>query len=399
MASRVKQPAAAAAYSPEGRLRDYTKETASKPAPFDLPFLLLVILLLGVGVIMVLSASFPSAYYGTESGGNPSYYFFRQMIFAVSGVILMLVASRVRTETLRRFALPLLILSVVLMILVAIPGIGVRANGARRWLSLGFTTVQPSEIAKLAEILIFASMICTFKTKMRTFRYGVLPFAGIMAILVGLLLLEPHLSASVIILCVGISMMFLGGTRAGWFAGGAVVLVVGAIVVLTMFSHAISRISAWQDPFADAQGDGWQIVQSLYAIGSGGLLGVGLGQSRQKYLYLPEEHNDYIFAVICEELGLVGALLILALFAILIIRGFWIALHAKTRFGTLVAAGITAMLAIQVFLNVAVVTNLLPATGISLPFFSYGGTALWIQIIEMGIVLGISREIPAKKAG
>lgn len=403
MAYRARTTAAASTaregYSLDGRLRDYTGATKSKPVPFDLPFMLLVILLLGIGVIMVLSASFASAYYGKESGGNPTYYFLRQMIFAVSGIALMLVASRVRTEALRRFALPLLVISIVLMLLVAIPGIGVIANGARRWLSLGFTTIQPSEIAKLAEILIFAAMICSFKSKMKTFRYGVLPFAGIIVILVGLLLLEPHLSASVIIICVGIVMMFLGGTRIGWFAGGAVVIGVGAVAAVTMFSHASSRISAWLDPFADAQGEGWQIVQSLYAIGSGGLLGLGLGQSRQKYLYLPEEHNDYIFAVVCEELGLVGALLILALFAILIIRGYWIALHAKTRFATLVCAGITSMLAIQVFLNVAVVTNLLPSTGISLPFFSYGGTALWIQLIEMGIILGVSREIPAKKAG
>lgn len=389
-------------YSPESRLRDYTKNTreTSKRAPMDLPFFLLVILLLTIGVIMVLSASFASAYYTkSETGGNPTYYFMKQLIFAVSGIFIMLVVSRVNVTFFRRMAFPLLALSVVMLILVAIPGVGLKLNGARRWFNLGFTTVQPSEIAKLAEILVFASLICKYRNKMKTFKYGVFPFVMIIAVLVGLLLLEPHLSASVIIILIGIVMMFIGGTRLGWFIGGGTVVGVGAVVVVNQFSHASSRIAAWLDPFAYAQNQGWQIIQSLYAIGSGGLAGVGLGQSRQKYLYLPEEHNDYIFAIVCEELGFVGAVMILALFAVLIIRGYWIALHARTRFASLVAAGITSMLAIQVFLNVGVVTNLLPSTGISLPFFSYGGTALWIQLIEMGIVLGISREIPAKKAG
>lgn len=366
----------------------------------DLPFFLLVILLLTLGVIMLLSASFASAYYGKgETGGNPTYYFFKQLVFAVSGIFLMIVVSRVNTSFLRRMALPLFVVSIVLLVLVAIPGIGNKVNGARRWLNLGFTTVQPSEIAKLAEILVFATFICTFKEKMKTFKYGVLPFMLVMVILIGLLLLEPHLSASVIIIAIGISMMFLGGTKLGWFVGGGVVVGVSAIVVVNQFSHASSRIAAWLDPFAYARDEGWQIIQSLYAIGSGGLAGVGLGQSRQKYLYLPEEHNDYIFAIVCEELGFIGAVMILALFAVLIVRGYWIALHARTRFASLVAAGITTMLVLQVFLNVGVVTNLLPSTGISLPFFSAGGSALWIQLIEMGIILGVSREIPAKKAG
>lgn len=389
------------AYSPENRLRDYRKETVTKKrTPMDMPFFLLVILLLTIGVVMVLSASFASAYYGTsETGGNPTYYFFKQLIFAVSGIALMLVVSRLRISALNNFALQIFVASVVLLILVAIPGIGVKTNGARRWFSLGFTTFQPSEIAKLAEIIVFAYLICAYKSRMKTFKYGVFPFFMIMAIYVGLLLLEPHLSASVIIIVIGIVMMFIGGTKLGWFVGGGTVLGVAGYVVVNQFSHASSRISAWLDPFAYAQNEGWQIIQSLYAIGSGGLAGVGLGQSRQKYLYLPEEHNDYIFAIVCEELGYIGALMILALFAVLIVRGYWIALHARTRFASLVAAGITTMLAVQVFLNVGVVTNLLPSTGISLPFFSYGGTALWIQLIEMGMILGISREIPAKKAG
>ena len=242
----------------------------------------------------------------------------------------------------------------------------------------------------------FSVMATQFGEKMKTFKYGVLPFFVIIILMVGLLALEPHLSASVIIVLLGMILMFAGGTRIYWFllvggaAGGA------GWLLVTKFAYASSRIAVWQDPFSSKLGGGWQIVQSLYAIGSGGLLGLGLGQSRQKYLYLPEEHNDFIFSIICEELGFIGAVLILVLFLLLIIRGYWLAMHAKTKFASLVITGITSLLALQVFLNVAVVTNLIPATGISLPFFSYGGTALWIQLIEMGIVLAFSREIEDK---
>ena len=189
-------------------------------------------------------------------------------------------------------------------------------------------------------------------------------------------------------------MLFLGGVRLYWFIGGGLVLVLGGVLAVLLVPYVAERVMSYRDPFADLAGDGWQIVQSLYAIGSGGLLGVGLGQSRQKYLYLPEEHNDFIFSVICEELGFVGAVLILTLFALLILRGYTIAIHARDRFSFLVGAGITTMLALQIILNVAVCTNLVPCTGISLPFFSYGGTALLIQMAETGIILRISRELP-----
>jgi cell division protein FtsW len=226
---------------------------------------------------------------------------------------------------------------------------------------------------------------------MATFRYGVLPFAGILVVIVALLVLEPHLSCIIIIGCVGAVMMFIGGTRIRWFVLLIAVAAVFGMIYLQVKGYASDRISAWRDPFADATDTSYQIVQSLYAIGSGGLLGLGLGRSRQKYLYLPEEHNDYIFAIVCEELGFVGAVLILLLFALLIIRGYWIAIHARDRFGSLIVAGITTLLALQVFFNIGVVSNFLPATGISLPFFSYGGTALLMQLAEMGIVLNVSR--------
>ena len=227
-------------------------------------------------------------------------------------------------------------------------------------------------------------------------KYGILPFAAILGLIVGLLVLEPHFSASIIIIAVGGVMMFLGGVRLGWFIGAGSAAAVGIGVLLMLFPYASGRINTWRDPFSSSSDEGYQIVQSLYTIGSGGLSGLGLGMSRQKYLYLPEEHNDFIFSVVCEELGFIGAALILLLFALLILRGYWIALHCRDRFSFLVVAGITTLLAIQVFLNVAVVTNLVPCTGISLPFFSYGGTALLIQLGEMGIILSASRDVIEK---
>ena len=306
----------------------------------------------------------------------------------------MLLASKLPMGFYRRYALHFLLLTLVLLMLV--PVIGVKANGSRRWLGIGGLTLQPSELAKLAVILSFALLICRFRGRMRTVRYGLLPFAGILAVIVGLLVLEPHFSASVIILAVGAVMLFLGGVSFAWFAGAFAAAGAGLAVLLTFFPYASTRISTWRDPFSSSSDEGYQIVQSLYTIGSGGLSGLGLGGSRQKFLYLPEEHNDFIFSVTCEELGFIGAAVILILFAMLILRGYWIALHCRDRFNFLVVAGVTTLLAIQVFLNVAVVTNLVPCTGISLPFFSYGGTALLIQLGEMGIILSASRDIIEK---
>jgi len=380
--------------APVERISDYRADTRVRRGALDLPFLVLTLVILTIGIVMVLSASFARAYY---TSGDPLYYFTRQMIFAVGGVALMIFVSYWKVSTFRRLALPMMVIS--LLLLAAVPVIGTKVNGSRRWIDLGFTTFQPSELVKMAEVMLFAAMICTYKGKMRTFRYGVVPFVAVVAVIVGLLYLEPHLSASVIVVLIAAIMMFAGGTKIQWFILAACVLAVVAYVTITQMDYAGDRISAWLHPEDDPRNTSYQINQSLYAIGSGGLLGLGLGQGRQKYLYLPEEHNDYIFAVVCEELGFIGALLILLLFALLIVRGFWLALHARDRFGSLVVTGLTSLLAIQVFLNVAVVTNLLPSTGISLPFFSSGGTALLIQLIEMGIILSISRDIPIVKAG
>lgn len=383
--------------SAELRIRETKDKT--KRAGVDISFFTLVMILLTIGVTMVLSASFARAYFdpGGVTGGKPAYYFVRQFIFAALGVAAMIVCSRLPIGFYKRFSVPLLIAAVVLLALV--PIIGTDANGAKRWIGLGAFTVQPSEIAKIGIILSFASMICARRGRMKSFRYGILPFAAILIAIVGLLVMEPHFSASIIIVAIGGVMLFLGGARLVWFIAAAVASGGGIAVLLTLFPYASTRITTWRDPFASTSDEGYQIVQSLYSIGSGGLTGLGLGQSRQKYLYLPEEHNDFIFSVVCEELGFIGALFILTLFALLIIRGYWIALHSADRYSFLVAAGITTLLAVQVILNVAVVTNLVPCTGISLPFFSYGGTALLMQMAEMGIVLSISRDIPAGRVG
>lgn len=383
--------------SAELRIKETKDKT--KRAGMDISFLALVVILLAIGVTMVLSASFARAYFdpGGVTKGKATYYFIRQFIFAALGVAAMITCSRLPVGFYKRFSMPVLIVAVILLMLV--PIIGTNANGAKRWIGLGAFTIQPSEIAKIGIILAFASMICARRGRMKSFRYGILPFAAILAAIVGLLVLEPHFSASIIIVAIGGVMLFLGGARLVWFIAAAVAAGGGIAVLLTMFPYASTRITTWRDPFASTSDEGYQIVQSLYSIGSGGLTGLGLGQSRQKYLYLPEEHNDFIFSVVCEELGFIGALLILTLFALLIIRGYWIALHSTDRYSFLVAAGITTLLAIQVILNVAVVTNLVPCTGISLPFFSYGGTALLMQMAEMGIVLSISRDLPAGRVG
>lgn len=361
----------------------------------DLPFAALTLLLLTIGVVMVLSASYARAYYSAATGHNAAYYFMRQLGFAMAGVGAMYALSLFPMQFYRRMSF--LVLAAAVGLLALVPVIGVSQGDAKRWISLGFTTFQPSEIAKIGIILYFAALICKFKGRMRTVRYGILPFAGVLLIVVALLVMEPHFSAAIIIIAIGAVMLFLGGVRLYWFVGALIAALAALGVVMTFFPYASSRITTWLDPFANTSGSGYQIVQSLYAIGSGGLFGLGLGQGRQKYLYLPEEHNDFIFPVVCEELGFVGAIAILILFALLVIRGYWLAMHMRDRYSFLVTAGITTLLAIQVVLNVAVVTNLVPCTGISLPFFSYGGTALLIQLAEMGIVLSASRDIPVRQ--
>lgn len=373
----------------------------------DTPFLLLSLLLLAAGLVMLLSASFASSYYESLAArgvADPSHYFRRQALFAIIGVLLMYAFSRVPLRFYRIAAEPGLVLSVILLLGVKMAGL--TGGGAVRWISIGGATFQPSELVKPAMILLFAHWSCKYADRMYTARDGLLRFVAVIGLFAVLLLIQPHLSATIIICCLGVIMMIAGGTRIRYILALLAIAWVGyrfvianeefLVGLVSKFSYIYDRIHAWQDPKAYRQGTGWQILQSLYAIGSGGLLGQGLGQSRQKYLYLPEEHNDYIFAIICEELGFVGAVLILLLFAVLILRGFWLALHCRSRFDQLMVIGLVSLLTLQVFLNVAVVTNLLPSTGISLPFFSYGGTALVVQLAEIGLVLSASRDIENK---
>jgi cell division protein FtsW len=373
---------------PEKSIKESVRIVEDDAGMMDMPYLLLTILLVVIGLIMLFSASFARAYHET---GNSASNFLSQSVFAAGGIGVMFVFSRFPYDWYRKFALT--ILGGALLLLALVPLIGVSSNGAQRWLSLGFTQFQPSEVAKFAVIISFAAIMSAHPKEMKTMKYGFAPYMIILGVIAGLLMLEPHMSATIIILLLGFILMAAGGTNWKFLVGLAVVgVVVVAIYLLTM-GYTADRITAWLNPESDPLDDGLQILQSQYAIGSGGLLGLGFGKSRQKYLYLPEEHNDYIFAIVCEELGFIGAVGILLLFALLIIRGFWIAMHARDRFSMLTATGLTTLLAVQVILNVAVVTNLLPATGISLPFFSSGGTALIMQLAESGIVLNISRSI------
>ena len=369
--------------------------------PIDLPFCLLVLLLTAVGLVMLLSASFPSAYYTTKNN-DPTYYFVRQGVFAVMGVAAMFFIGKINYQRCRGVAKFLMYISVVMLVLVIIPGnpFAFTVNNATRWLGLNATLrFQPSEIAKVAVVIYFSDSISKKKDQMRSFRYGILPYAIWLVVLGGLVGLEPHLSGAILIMGVGAALMLVGGINWAWVIGAVGAAGAAMYLVLFVIGYNTSRITYWLNPWADAQGAGWQLSQSLITIGSGGLWGVGLGKSRQKFLYLPEEHNDFIFAIICEELGLIGASIIMLLFAALILRGYWIALHARDRFGSLLVVGITTLVAMQTFLNIGVVTGLLPTTGISLPFFSYGGTALSIQLAEMGIVLSVSRQMRPTRAG
>ncbi len=360
----------------------------------DRAFLAIVLSLLGVGLIMLFSASHANAYYLM---GNSLHYISKQAMFAVAGIVVMLVASKIDYHIFRVFSPLIYAVTVLLLVLVLfMPPL----NNARRWIFIGPINFQPSEIAKFSIVILFSMIITQNYNKMHTFRYGVLPFALLLVPVLGLMFFEPHLSGMVVILGIAAIMMFIGGTHYGWFAAGGGLAGAAALAIINidgLSKYAGTRIAIWKDPFIDPRGKGFQTIQSLYAIGSGGVYGAGIGGSRQKYLFLPEPQNDFIFAVICEELGFIGATIIMLLFVMLIVRGFTISLNCKDRFGTLVGIGLTAQVGVQALLNIAVVTNTLPNTGISLPFFSYGGTSLLMLLAQMGVVLAISRNSTVEK--
>ena len=359
-----------------------------KAASVDYPFLILLMLLLCVGLIMLYSASYAQSHYDTGYMVSTR-YLEKQAVCALIGLVAMVFLSRIPPRFWLKAAWPLYGISIALLLMVLLFGESV--NGAKRWINIAGLQFQPSEIAKFTLIVMFARLTEGFGTSAKQFRYGVLGFgAALMGILVPLAL-EKHLSAIMLMGMVAVVMMFIAGTNPKWLLAGAGCAVVFVLVYVSLMGYAGDRVTAWLHPEQDPSDTGYQILQSLYAIGSGGLFGLGFGKSRQKYLYLPFQYNDYIFAIICEELGLVGAVLIMALFAMLILRGYWIALRAPDRFATVLSAGLVTLIAVQTILNLGVVTNLLPSTGIALPFFSYGGTALAVNLGEMGIVLSVSR--------
>ena len=357
----------------------------------DLPFFLLVLTLLCFGLVMLYSASCAVGQYRFD---DPYTYIRPQLLFALVGLAALWVASRLDYHILHALAWPLFGLSLVLLVVVLFMP---EYNGCRRWIVIpGLGTLQPSEIAKFSVIVLFSHLISLNHPKMKSFSVGVLPFALILGAVTVLMLLEPHLSGTLLILAIGAVLMFVGGTGLRWFAlagGGALAALAGALILLPdLVPYAASRLSSWLDPFADPLGAGHQTIQSLYAIGSGGALGLGLGNSRQKHLYVPEPQNDFIFSILCEELGFVGATLVILLFVLLLTRGLAIALRAADKFGALLTVGFTVQVVLQAALNMAVVTNTIPNTGISLPFFSSGGTSLMMLLGEMGLVLSVARQ-------
>ena len=346
----------------------------------DRPFLIILLILLAVGLGMLYDTK------DTVSTG----YLQKQAACALIGLGAMWVCSRIEPSFWLKAAWPLYGISIALLLGVLLFGQSV--NGAKRWINIAGIQFQPSEIAKFTLILLFARLTKGFGPRAKQFRFGVLGFgAALLGILVPLAL-EKHLSAILLMGMVAVIMMYVAGTDVRWLLTGAGVAVVFVIVYISFMGYAGDRVTAWLHPEEDPRDTGYQILQSLYAIGSGGVFGLGLGKSRQKYLYLPFQYNDYIFAVICEEVGLFGALVIIGLFIALLIRGYRIALYARDRFATVLGAGPVTLIGVQTGLNLGVVTNLLPSTGIALPFFSYGGTALAVNLAQMGVVLSISRQ-------
>ena len=355
----------------------------------DIPFLILTLGLLALGLAVLYSASSAQSAYDTGYAITTR-YLQKQAVCALLGLIALYLFSRVPAALWYRLAWPVYGVSILLLLSVWV--VGQQVNGARRWISIAGLQFQPSEIAKFGAILVFARLTADFGEKSEDFFHGVLGFGGALLGILVPLALEKHLSAIMLLGMVAVVMMYFAGTRLRWLLLGAAGAAAFLVVYVSLMGYAGDRISAWRHPELDPGDTGYQILQSLYAIGSGGMLGLGFGKSRQKYLYLPFQYNDYIFAIFCEELGLLGALALMALFEALITRGYRIARLASDRFSSALAAGLTSLIAVQTILNLCVVTNLLPSTGIALPFFSYGGTALAVNLGEMGIVLSISRQ-------
>ena len=361
----------------------------------DIAFLSFVLILLTIGLVMLFSASYAFSYTYYE---NSFHFILRQTIFAAVGLIAMFITSRIDYHIYKKFSWILYALCIAMLAFLLIMPPMMPNMDVKRWLAIGSFSFQPSEIAKFSIVVLFSHLISVNYKLMDKFKF-ILFLVFLLAAICVLVVLEPHISAKLLILLIGVVLMIVGGLSAKYIIGGSVTVV--ALGLIAYFSGIIGygsdRIKYWIDPWADASGLGYQTIQSLLAIGSGGIMGRGIGQSRQKYLWVPEPHNDFIFSIVCEELGLIGATVIILLFCALVWRGFTIALKAPDKFGSLLAVGLTFQVGLQAILNILVVTNTLPNTGISLPFFSYGGTSLVILLAQMGIVLSISRQSSLQK--
>ena len=363
---------------------------------FDMPFLIILMLILVIGLVCMYSASYAYAFYWYD--GDSYYFIKRQLAFAVLGVVAMLMISTIDYHVLHKFSWVLWIVSLALLVVAYIMP---SSTGIHRWIRIpGIGQFQPSEVAKFALIVLYAHLVSLNHKKMKSFTKGYLPFMAILGVTCGLVFIEPHLSGTMLLLGIGLILMYVGGTRLVYLLGTIGIGGAAAGYMIFGMGYEKDRIDVWLKPlemFTKDKDMAWQTVQSLYAIGSGGLMGQGLGNSRQKHLFLPEPQNDFIFSIVCEELGFIGAVLIIILFGLLVWRGFVIGMKAPDKFGSMLAIGLTGQIGLQVAFNVAVVTNTIPNTGISLPFFSYGGTSLVMLLAQMGVVLSVSRSIQTEK--
>lgn len=371
------------------------QSTLFNTGKLDITFLSLVLILMTIGLVMLFSASYAYSY---EYYGNSYKFITRQALFAVAGVGVMLFVSKIDYHFIRKFAWVIFFAVTLMLIILLIAPPMLEGMDVKRWLVIGPINFQPSELAKFAIVLLFSSLIAANYKQMKN-----LSFIAFLVVLLGLtcvlIVLEPHLSATILVFCLGIVLLIVGGLPKRYIFGG-IGLGVGGVAALILsgaVSYGSDRIKYWLDPWLAPTAEGFQTIQSLLAIGSGGILGRGIGQSRQKYLWVPEPHNDFIFSIVCEELGLVGAIIIILLFCLLVWRGFTIAMRSPDKYGSLLAIGLTFQVGLQAMLNIWVVTNTIPNTGISLPFFSYGGTSLLILLAEMGVVLSISRSANVEK--
>ena len=337
---------------------------------------------------MVFSASAPHAYYYF----NDAYVILKnQLKFALIGLVIMFFVSNFDYRKIAKYSFLILIVSIILLILVRIPGIGRNENGSWRWIFIGSQSFQPSELAKLALIIFLSNSLSKRKDTLQYFTKGLLPYLAMIGVFAALLLIEPHLSATIIIILVSGIILFCAGAKISHFVAMVVPLLAGLVGIVAINPYMLSRVTSFMNPFSDPLGKGYQAIQSLYAIGSGGLFGRGIGKSMQKFLYIPEPHNDFIFSILCEEMGFIGVTVVLLLFLIFIWRGIKVSMSAPDVFGSLLAMGITSLIAVQTVLNIAVVTKSIPNTGVSLPFFSAGGTSLVLFLVGVGILLNISK--------